>query len=383
MSIFSANFTEQKFHHSQLMQNWENPLAPNPVYEYRESVDFSSKIRNIFFTIRPALLFIGFIACLIKTNLILPALCLTPLIFYDEIRHIIGSLILQSTLSSTKEYDESRRNVHLLNFEEKKQVKRISIAIKDSSANSFCIDGLQIHNKHAPKDSWMIINLGNGASYEKTVFVYFNYYKGLISYLNCNVVIMNYPNVGRSSKVSLSPKVIESAAKATLTYVDKHLGAQKILTFGHSFGGGAQALMFKNYPLNSNKFYLKIKSRTFCSLAKIVGECVEKIFQGPCHRGSRLAGKAASALTWFFGWDISVTSLGRNNSTDELILQTGTGENIIDDDLIPPSASLAQYSPREKVLLIPERHNHFLERNTLEQISYWIKEKEAKKAASS
>jgi len=179
-----------------------------------------------------------------------------------------------------------------------------------------------------------------------------------------NAIVFNYPGVGASSGLP-NRAAMAKAYRAMLTFLedkDAGIGAEEIIGYGHSIGGGVQGDALKAHNLKEDVKYVFVKGRTFSDLST---------------EATALAGKAAGFALKIFGWNMDSVHSSKKMQVPEIILQTALVQDyeeltdsskIIDDGIIAGKASLAKVlldddrCPKSHKIFIgiPEGHNYGL-----------------------
>ena len=234
--------------------------------------------------------------------------------------------------------------------------------------DGYKIDAKMVWNRNfLNKGRWALISNGN-AEFHEDMIGHMGY-EYLWDSMESNVLLFNYPGVGKSTGVFPSKQAMVKAYRAMLTFLEdkeKGVGAREIIGYGHSIGGGVQGEVLKSHRLRDDVDYVFVKSRTFSDLSTaVVG--ITRGCLGPL---SHLAG----ILIKLLGWNLDSVESSTTKSFSEIVLQTGVSGNIIDDGIITKNASLGEALERnrywterrnKRLLVIKERHNHSLEDSTL------------------
>lgn len=285
-----------------------------------------------------------------------------PVALYTLIHGLIGKIVVIASLIDTKRLDISRMWLANGSFidekegDEKFKYKRFRVFV-DGYAIDAMIAGKESTFKY---DRWMLVSHGNGETYESDLSKEYLYQ--LMTALRSNVLVFNYPGVGKSTGLP-NRKAMEKAYRAMLTLLEDEktgIGAKEIIGYGHSLGCGVQGC----HPLPKKK-YVFVKSRTFSDLATVVS-----------HEMLQILG----FFIKIFGWNINIFESSKKLQAREIILQTtereqdgyaqlNSGLQIVHDGVIPAEASLAKAllddpttaSKKNKQFIgIPETHNEGL-----------------------
>lgn len=294
--------------------------APVPCYEWNSE----SKYRRIAKTIISIIIF--------------------PIGIYQLIHVFVAKNFLPALNKPTTYTDDLRSKINIIN-NEGWVYKRISIQM-DSCKIDAMIVGKK--NKDSPcsfdSKKWVLSSLGNKGSYEYEVQQ--DRYKKILADLNANGIVFNYPGVGSSEGVP-NRETLSKAYRAVLSLLEDDIngiGAEEIIGYGYSLGGGIQGDALKTHQLKLNKKYTFIKDRTFSNLAK----------EAALLKNSKLAGITTKVL----GWNISSVGSSKNLQAPEIILQSAdveaphileNRERIKDDKIIFKKSSLANKLMKEPV----------------------------------
>lgn len=277
--------------------------------------------------------------------------CFVPLMVYQWL-HSLGARKGLLPASNPKVLGVSedfalqcRLNV---NLNDRWKFKRLSIQVDD-----FLIDAMIVGTPETlKKKRWVLFTNGN-ASYYENKLLNAGFYN-LLSHLNGNALIFNYPGVGESQG-----RTHRSAIQKTLLAIihfleckEKGLGAEEIIGYGHSIGGAVQGDLIERHLFKEDIRYLFIKSRTFCTFSKVARE---------------LKGPLAGLLVRLFGWNMKPFRASKKMILPEIILQSASVnayqelnecyQQIIHDGIIPQKSSLAYALLRKKY---PMKNKKFL-----------------------
>lgn len=237
--------------------------------------------------------------------------------------------------------------------------KRITIEVDGSEIDAMIVGKPDTFDN----GRWVLRSNGNGEFYEASAR-YDSDFKRLVSELNANAILFNYPGVG-SSAGAPSRYAMKKAYRAMLTFLeDKEdgIGAKEIIGYGHSIGGGVQGDALKDRELQPDIKYAFVKSRTFSGLSDAASDLTHRVL---------------GSLVWLLGWDMRSDDSSRALNAPEIILQTARVDGYVelehsalieDDGIITKEASLAKALldgphafKKEKVILgMPEKHNDSL-----------------------
>jgi hypothetical protein len=225
---------------------------------------------------------------------------------------------------------------------------------------------------------WVLASNGNAAFYENKLSDHS--FKQILTELGGNAIVFNYPGVGASTGMP-SRRAMAKAYRAMLKFLEdkkEGIGAEEIIGYGHSFGGGVQGDALRSYDLNQDIKYGFVKSRTFSDLSTDV---------------SIIMNRFLGFLVKLLGWNIDTVASSKELRAPEIIMQTAsffsatelTNENahhIMDDGIIPLEASLAkkllnteqQFKGKKYFMGIYETHNIDLKDGTITKLTGKIQE---------
>lgn len=287
---------------------------------------------------------------------------LFPIGLYRLIHSLAGKVIVRASSPSLMGYSsdhaEQIRKSISLNGEWK--VKRISIQV-----DGYTIDAAIMGKANTLGNGrWVLSSNGNGEFYETKLQN--NSFKQIVSELNGNAIVFNYPGVGSSSGMP-SRSAMSKAYRAMLNFLEDQengIGAKEIIGFGHSIGGGVQGDALNSHELKQGVKYVFVKSRTFSNLNEAV---------------THMINKPLGFLIKILGWNMGSVESSKRLKAPEIIMQTadvGTytdiselPQRILHDGVIPAEASLAgkllsdpECKKDNKYFMgIPEGHNEGLD----------------------
>lgn len=238
--------------------------------------------------------------------------------------------------------------------------KRISISV-----NGTLVDAMIVGKPNTLDNGrWTLFSNGNGEFYEDKP-IHSREFKQIITELNSNAILFNYPGVGASTGIP-TRKALANAYRAMLNFLEdkeKGIGAKEIIGYGHSIGGGVQADGLASHKLQKDVKYVFVKSRTFYNLSSVASSLIHPIF-----------GLLVKAL----GWNQSPGACAKDLKAPEIIIQSAkvkspqyltSSYNIVDDGIIKADSSLAKGllndpgAPKlgKFYIGVPEDHNEDLE----------------------
>jgi len=186
-------------------------------------------------------------------------------------------------------------------FDGGRDVKRISI-----KANGYTVDALILGKReNLGNGRWIVFSGGNGECYERIDQLRLSFADSI----NANILLYNYPSIGRSSGFLPNRGAILASHRAMLSFLENKVGATEIIDFGHSIAGGIQGENLKTYSLRDEVKYVFIKNKTFSSISVLA----RRMFLG--------IGKVA---VQFLKWDYSSVVSSKSLKHHEIIIQQGT-----------------------------------------------------------
>lgn len=277
-----------------------------------------------------------------------------PIGLYRLIHSLAGKIIVPASLYDHA--DLKRKNINLI---DEWKLKRISIEV-----DGYIIDATIMGKASTLGNGrWLLSSNGNCEFYEDKLRD--DSFKHILSELNGNAIVFNYPGVGSSTGMP-NRNAMAKAYCAMLKFLEDQengIGAKEIIGYGHSIGGGVQGDALLCYPLKQDVKYCFVKRQTFSDLDTTVS-----------HLMHRLLGFLVKVL----GWNMSSVESSKKLKAPEIIMQTadvseyedisGQSQKIKDDGVIPAEASLAKKLLDDKrpfvgekyFLGIPEGHNDSL-----------------------
>lgn len=286
-----------------------------------------------------------------------------PIGLYKLIHARLGKEVLPASSSAawigpnhSDQADESRKAIQL-NGEWK--VKRISVEV-----DGYIVDAMIMGKASTLGNGrWVLLSNGNCDLYEDILRYDAYSFKHILSELDGNIITFNYPGVGSSTGIP-NRQAMAKAYRAMLNFLEdqeKGIGAQEIIGYGHSIGGGVQGDALRSHELKQKDVkYVFVKSRTFWDLSTAIADLTNK-----------LLGSVAKVS----GWNISSVESSKTLKVPEIIIQTADvsdytdisekSEKIKHDRIISAGASLAKKLLEDKQSLlgnkyfmgVPEFHN--------------------------
>jgi Chlamydia CHLPS protein (DUF818) len=246
--------------------------------------------------------------------------------------------------------DESRSSISL---EGDWKYKRITVEVDGYKIDAMIVGQAATLNN----GRWVLASNGNGEFYEDKLSGNLQHILGAVY---ANAIVFNYPGVGASSGLP-GREAMTKAFRALLTFLEDKkngIGAEEIIAYGHSIGGGVQGDALKAHELKKDVKYVFVKSRTFSNLSTEASLGFAKPF---------------GFLVKILGWNMDSVESSKKLKAPEIILQTANvvgyeelkdSSKIIDDGVIPAKASLAKAlleddkCPKENKIFIGMQEGH-------------------------
>jgi hypothetical protein len=260
-----------------------------------------------------------------------------PIGIYKLLHALAGNVaLLPASCPSLMGYPENHANDSRSNISLHGEWKYKRITVE--------VDGYKIDATIVGKAStlnngrWMLASIGNGEFYEDKLS-YSHDFKKILSEVNGNAIVFNYPGVGASSGLP-NRQAMAKAYRAMLNLLEDQkngIGAKEIIGYGHSIGGGVQGDALKTHELKKDVKYVFVKSRTFSDLSTTA---------------SMLTNKPLGFLVKMLGWNMDSVESSKKLQAPEIIMQRANvkcgyeelndSSKIIGDGIIPANASLAK-----------------------------------------
>jgi len=237
------------------------------------------------------------------------------------------------------------------------QFKRITIATDGYEIDAMIVGKIYTLNN----GRWVLASNGNGQIYECFTGSSGAELRKILTKIEGNAIIFNYPGVGASSGLP-NRRAMTKAYRAVLNFLEDKkdgIGAKEIVGYGFSIGGGIQGDALRDHTLKADINYVFVKSKTFTDLSTTA---------------SYLIGPPLGFLVRVLGWNISSVESSKKLQAYEIIIQTATGaedarvltrgSDVEDDGIIPPESALAKKlledptCPRENKLFIGTNKGH-------------------------
>jgi len=272
-----------------------------------------------------------------------------PIGLYRLFHSLAGKVIVIASSPTLMQYssdhaDQSRKAIHL-NGEWK--VKRISVEV-----DGYTIDATLLGKASTLGNGrWVLSSNGNGGFYEDKLRDHS--FKHILSELDGNAIVFNYPGVGSSTGMP-NRNAMAKSYRAILNFLEdqeKGFGAKEVIGYGYSIGGGVQGDALRSHELKQGIKYVFVKSRTFSDLSTAA---------------SHLTNRFLGFLVKVFGWNMGSVESSKKLKAPEIIMQTanvsdyrdisGQPEKIRHDGTISAEASLAKKLLDDKQPLLGNKY---------------------------
>lgn len=296
-----------------------------------------------------------------------------PIGIYKLLHALVGTVVLPASIpfftGLPKNYANNSREYISLSNDWK--YKRITIEVDGYKIDAMIMGKASTLNN----GRWLLASNGNGEFYEDKLSEGHDF-KQILSKINSNAIVFNYPGVGASSGLP-NRQAMAKSYRAMLNFLEDQkngVGAKEIIGYGHSIGGGIQGDALKTHELKKDVKYVFVKSRTFSDLSTTV---------------SILICKPLGFLVKILGWNIDSVESSKKLQAPEIIMQTAKvwkyeeikdSSKIIGDGIILANASLAKAllednkCPKQNKVFIgmEEKHN-----DELKDTSFLVRKIEA------
>ncbi|MDE3055756.1 MAG: hypothetical protein KGI80_03575 [Verrucomicrobiota bacterium] len=182
------------------------------------------------------------------------------------------------------------------------------------------VDGVKIHatmvgkTENLNNKKWLLYSGGNGEHYEMSrLSVKKDKFFKEFNAGEYNALFFHYPGVSHS-KGRATKETMTNAYKAALSFLEdkgKGIGAEEIIGYGFSIGGGVQGEALRTHELKEGVHYCFIKDRTFSDLSAAADGVM----------GGGIFGKIAAFLTRVTGWNFSSVESSKALKAPEIIIQ--------------------------------------------------------------
>lgn len=262
------------------------------------------------------------------------AMIIFPIGIYQILHRLAAKLILPSSNVKLPEKHALQKRLET-SLTGVWKYKRITIEVDGRKIDAMIVGKASTLNQ----GRWMIAANGNAQFYEDRLSSD-STFRQILSAVNSNAIVVNYPGVGSSSGLA-SRQALAKAYRAVLSFLEdaeKGIGAKQIIGWGLSIGAGVQGDALNQHRLDKNIKYVFIKDRTFSDLSTVAGMLTFKI---------------SKFLIKILGWDINNVESSKKLQAPKIITQStkidigkykeiANSSEIIDDGVIPAQASLAK-----------------------------------------
>ncbi|WP_213318682.1 CPn0927/CPn0928 family alpha/beta hydrolase fold protein [Chlamydiifrater volucris] len=226
---------------------------------------------------------------------------------------------------------------------------RIPIAVAsdcviDTVVMSFVEDRREAFDEKCARP-WVLVALGNSEAIEGGCREEILY---LAERLKANVMMFNYPGVGKSTGTPTMAKLAQ-AHSACLEFLERYRPSH-IYCYGFSLGTVVQGRSLSEHPMRKDVKYIAIKDRGPASM----GEAADSL--------ARVIPMAKRILT-FFNWEVNLANLVKNSKIPEIIIcpVDGYGEaasdHLFDVDVSLGARCLSEnYESTGHVRVVKEPH---------------------------
>lgn len=282
-----------------------------------------------------------------------------PIWIYNKVHSLIGKyagILPSSNLDMMKTNLEELKKTRLsLDLKGEWKYKRFTVEV----------DGYQVDATLMGKPStlknrrWVVYSGGNAEFCEHKMRD--REFSVLLTGLNANGIVFNYPGVGSSSGEP-SRKAMAKAYRAMLNLLEdtkNGIGAKTVVGVGRSIGGGVQGDALREHPIKKDIKYVFVKTVTFSDLASTAASLVHPIMD---------------PLVKLVGWNLRSVESSKALTVPEITIQSANvdkpeelhdTEKLIDDGVIMSGDSLAmalledEECPKENKTFfgVPGSHN--------------------------
>lgn len=278
------------------------------------------------------------------------AIIIFPIGIYLFIHCLVGKLVVRSSSSAMRDFAGKVRSG--VSLQEEWKYKRIAIKV-----DGYVVDAMIMGRESTLGNGrWILASNGNFECYEQKLLSCSNF-RRIVSLLNANALLFNYPGVGASSGMP-NRWAMRNTYIAMLEFLRK-IGATEVIGYGQSLGGAVQGDALKEYQLDKRISYVFVKNRTFSDLSTLV---------------SLIFNRFIGFLVKILGWNIDSVHSSSSLKAHEIIMATTDykGEIAESDGVIPREASLAtallknkRFPYRKAFIGTHEEHNDLLTLSTL------------------
>ncbi len=179
---------------------------------------------------------------------------------------VVSHIVYIATIPSyVEKFDRNRLGAFIFLQGNKFTCRRIALNKSGFNYDSFAVE-------HNPKAPWALLAGGNGWIGEGCIYPMANEFKKM----GFNILFVNGPGVARSSGFPSSYSM-GAAQEAGLEMLETVVKAKKILLYGTSLGGGAQAEAICRHDFKKDVKYMVWSDRSFDKLSNAASKMVLSI----------------------------------------------------------------------------------------------------------
>lgn len=286
------------------------------------------------------------------------AMIIFPVGLYQLLHSLVGKVaLLPASSPSLIGYPRGHAERARLDLAQDQnwKYKRMTVAV-----DGYHIDAMIVGKPSTLANGrWMLFSNGNAGFYEHAL--HSHYFKQIVSQMQGNAIVFNYPGVGSSSGLP-NRHAMTKAYRAVLTFLEDQelgIGAKEIIGIGTSIGGGVQGEALSSHQFKEGIGYLFVKVKTFGDLSTTA---------------SSLTCRPLGFLVKLLNWNLSSIASSKKLKVPEIIVQTArvkspteltTSNALIHDGIISAESSLAKAllddpacRKQQKLFIgVPEDHN--------------------------
>ena len=179
-----------------------------------------------------------------------------PVFLYNAIHSLVGMVVIPSSIMFSKsEAAKLRAKINIEHSDWK--YYRFTVDVDGHK-----IDAMLMGKKENLKNRrWTLASLGNGFCYEQVLSGYQMGFGDFLEETKSNALLFNYSGVGASSSFP-NKKTIMKAYQAMFAILEDNkdgIGAEEIIGYGHSLGGGVQGEFLKGFFPKTGISYVFVK----------------------------------------------------------------------------------------------------------------------------
>jgi len=255
---------------------------------------------------------------------------IVPIGLYQPAHGLVGRKIIPASGFSSAEREEWLRQ-QISDSQGLWLYKRFTVQV-----DGMQVDGMVLGTEETLQNGkWVLRSNGNFQCYEQES----REFKQILTQMGANGIVFNYPGVGDSDGMFPTRQEMVKAYRAMLAFLEDKvngIGAQEIIGYGVSIGGGAQADALRVHEFNRELPSVWIKNKTFSDLSSVISSLYNRIF---------------GFVIRVLGWNINIAESSKELEMPEIVIQTIEGKTqvltmndnpIINDGMIDVQVSLAQ-----------------------------------------